>query len=149
MPKRPIVCSHAHCEEPLKFSGLCSEHFEEQQEKRRRRDAALQALHYGEIDGRLPDDLKLRDELQQLRSWWDRACFSVNQQIQDSILQDEAQYAVEWCISLAQEIVVAELASRSGQPDPSAFISTRDWVWKRFSNLQAGYMSNGVKRPVK
>lgn len=149
MPKRTPVCSQSDCEEPPQFSGLCREHYEEQQENRRRREAALQALHYGQIDGRLPDDLELRDELQQLRSWWDRACFSVNHQVQDSILQDEAQYAVEWCISLAQEIVAAEQASRAGQPDLSTFTITREWVWKRFSNLQAGYMSNGVKRPVK
>lgn len=147
MRKRKFCCSQSDCDEPLQFAGLCSEHYAEQQEKRQQRDAAVRALHRGDVEGGLPHDPELREELQRLRQWWDKACFSVNHQIQDKVLLDEAEYAIEWCISLAQEIVLAEKASRAGEPRPYTFAATREWVWRRFSNLEAGLMSNGVTRP--
>lgn len=143
--KKKLQCSL--CEEPPYLGGFCKEHHAERTDKMQKREAALKALHFGTVGDRLPDDLALRDELLRLREWWDRACRSVNYQIQDQVLLDEAKYAVEWCIALAQEIVQGEEAIRDGHPVPYSFKATRGWVWDRFSNLEAGLMSNGVKRP--
>lgn len=147
MSKRKRCCSESGCDEPPQYMGLCDEHYAERQEKRKLRDAAVRALHSGGIDERLPDNPVHREELQRLRQWWERACFSVNHQIQDDVLLDEAQYAVEWCIGLAQELVLAERASRAGEPGSCSLAGTQKWVWERFANLEADLMSNGVKRP--
>ena len=113
----------------------------------RRRKAALDALHKSEIEGRPPENAELRDELFRIQKWWYRACDAVNYAREDEVLLDEAKYATEWCIALAQEIVDAEIASRNGQPIPISLERTRDWVWDRFLNLEKGLMSNGVNRP--
>lgn len=143
--RKKLQCSR--CEEPPYLGGLCREHHAEYTEKQQKREAACKALHFCLVGGRLPDDPTLRDELLKLRKWWDRACSSVNGQIQDKVLLDEAKYAVEWCIALAQEIVQAEEAMRDGRPVSYSLQATREWVWDRFSNLEAGLMSNGIKRP--
>jgi hypothetical protein len=66
----------------------------------------------------------------------------------DEVLSDEAEYAIEWCIALAKEIVDAEIAFRKGTPSSYSLESTREWVWERFHNLEKGIMSNGIKRPT-
>jgi len=59
---------------------------------------------------------------------------------------DEAEYATEWCIALAIEIVDAELALRDGRAVSNSLADTRAWVWERFNNLEAGLNSNGRPR---
>jgi len=59
---------------------------------------------------------------------------------------DEALFAQSWCISLAQEIIDAELATRKGERFSQSLDITREWVWDRFKNLEAGLRSNGTKR---
>jgi len=139
-------CLESGCLEPPFLGGLCKQHHEEEAEKSRRRTAAINALHTAVIEGRILDNLELRDELMQIRKWWDRACHSVNYNIKDEVLADEAKYAIEWCISLSQEIVDAEIAFRAGNNPSRQLEATREWVWERFHNLEAGLMSNGVKR---
>ena len=140
-------CTESRCSDEPFLGGLCKKHHEEAAEKGRRRSAALDALHKAEIEGCLPENPELREELFQIRKWWFRACDALNYGRKDEILSDEAQYAIEWCIALAQEIVDAEIASRNGQPIPMSLEGTRGWVWDRFRNLEKGLMSNGVKRP--
>jgi len=60
--------------------------------------------------------------------------------------RDEADYAAEWCIALAQEIVEAERAVIAGKSIPVSFTLTGEWVWERFRNLEAGLRSNGASR---
>jgi hypothetical protein len=63
---------------------------------------------------------------------------------------DEAEYALEWCIALAQEIVAAEYRLRNGLGISDLRLDfTRRWVWERFSNLEAGLRSNGLTRAAK
>lgn len=133
--------------QPPYLGGLCKAHSEEARARELRRNDALEALHFGVIDRTLPSDLTIRDELDRLRVWWRAACFSLNYSIRDAVLRDEAEAATSWCISLAQELVDAERASRAGkQPDVVLLNHTRQWVWERFSNLELGLMSNGVER---
>jgi len=146
MVRKEKECIKFRCLEPPYLGGLCQDHYEEDNEKRRRRKDALNALHMAQIEGRLPENPELRKELFQIRKWFFRACTALQHNREDEILLDEARYAFEWCISLAQEIVDAEIAFRNGEPPLSSLESVREWVWDRFRNLEKGLMSNGVKR---
>ena len=128
-------------------NGLCDEHYEENQRKKLRRDAATGTLHSGVIDGRLPDNTALREELFRIRKWWFRACDSINNKNEDKVLRDEAEYALEWCIAIVQEIIEEELATRRGTSVNILSHEIKRIAWERFENLEAGLMSNGVVRP--
>lgn len=141
-------CAKADCGEAPYLGGLCEKHHKEKLQEEKRREAALHALHFGKIADRLVENEELRDELARLRQWWFKTCDAVNNNRKDTVLKDEAEYAAEWCIALAQEIVDAELAFRAGSNSPSNYslVATREWVWQRFRNLEAGLMSNGIQR---
>ena len=129
------------------MGGLCQKHYDEDRARKLRRDVAIRALHTSAIDGRVPDDLALRDELYRLVEWWNRACTAVNTRRGSTQMpMDEADDALEWCIALAQEIVDAELAVRAGDKVSDSVASTGAWVWERFRNLEAGLRSNGTTR---
>lgn len=141
------MCSQAECEEPPYLGGLCQEHYEDESSKKARRNAALEALHRGVIDGYLPEDTAMREELLRIRHWWDKACRAVQQQRSiEPLPLDEAEYALEWCIALAHEIVDGERVIRSGQTPCYAFEYTRNWVWQRLGFLEHGLRSNGTPR---
>lgn len=65
----------------------------------------------------------------------------------DDVLQDEAEFAVEWCISIAASLVEEERLFRQNLLSDPMLKVYRDDVWTRLSNLKAGLMSNGVPRP--
>ena len=149
MPKRKSVCRAPRCNKPPYSGGLCQKHSEEETIREERRRVALDALEKGVVGERLPDAPALKEELLRLRVWWFRACDAVNGQRSIGPLPlDEAEHATGWCIALAQEIVDAELALRSGQKPNDRLEYTREWVWDRFKNLEAGLMSNGIPRPA-
>jgi choline dehydrogenase-like flavoprotein len=149
MKKNIRRCRVSGCPEDPYLGGLCKAHHEKDAVHDRRRDAAVHALHTAMINDRLPDDPTLREELFQLREWWNRACLAVQAQRSGHLMPlDEAEYALEWSISLAQEIVDAEIAVRNGRPVGKSLDATRDWVWGRFRNLEAGLQSNGVPRRI-
>lgn len=147
MPKEGMTCRVDHCSERVHSGGLCEEHFEQERVRTRRNDAARDALNTMMIEGRLPDDAVLREELSRLRNWWDRACHVIRTQYKDNLMPfNEAEYACDWCIALATEIIDAELAMRNGKEVNNSLDATRAWVWDRFKNLEAGLQSNGFPR---
>ena len=148
MVRRKRECTKNRCSEAPYIGELCKKHYEEELAKEPRRKAALKALHTGKINGYFPENPELRDELFRLRKWWNRSCDVVNYNRKDDVLSDEAQYATDWCIALAQEIVDAEIAFRNGDAPSISLESTREWVWERFHNLEMGLMSNAIKRPT-
>lgn len=149
MKRRMRECAKEDCFEPPHLGGLCEKHHKEKAERERRCEAALDALHFGKIADRVAENHELRDELFQLRQWWFKVCQSIISE-KDEMLGDEAKHASEWCIALAQEIVDAEIAFRAGNSTPShSLITTREWVWERFHNLETGLMSNGAQREIK
>ena len=145
-PANSRACRVADCGNLATLAGLCDLHASEDRTSRENRDMALRLLHFGQVEGRCPADKKLRSELDDLREWWFRACNSVNTGSQDEVLLDEAEYALEWCIRLAEQIGLAELSLRAGDSVPVSLQSTSRWVWERFTNLEAGLASNGVSR---
>ncbi len=148
MAQKIKKCRKLRCYETAYLWGLCKEHYKEEEENERRRNDALETLRHATIEGRLPDHPELRDELLRLRKWWFRACDALNYQRTDDLLFEEAEYAMEWCINLTKEIITAELAFRKNQPMPFSLNIAREEVWSRFSNIEKGLMSNGVKRPA-
>lgn len=146
--KRKKLCSVNRCTEKPHLGGLCNQHAEEARIRALRREGALEALRFGVIDGVLPSDAMVREELRRLSVWWRVACDSLAYRVPHAILKDEAEAATSWCIGLAQELVDAEKASRAGKVfDQTLLNYTRQSTWERFSNLERGLMSNGVKRP--
>ena len=134
------------CYESPDAGGLCKEHHEEDLAKRRLREEALDLLHRYKVDGTALTKPEARDEYTRLERWWTRACRAINFNRVDDVLQDEPEYAVEWCIAIATSLVEEErLLWQSIAHDPTKNVY-RDDVWARFSNLEAGLMSNGVPR---
>ncbi len=108
MKKKKKICSVSGCIDAPYLAGLCEKHYKEHSQRTHHRDVAIQTLHTGTVEGRLPDEPSLREELSKLREWWDRACRVVQSQRDAEFMPlDEAEYALEWCISLAQEIIDA------------------------------------------
>ena len=147
--KKQPVCRQYRCDKPPLSNGLCHEHYEIHKHNEKSREEALEALHKAHIDGALPTNTSLREQLFQIQKWWFRACDSLNYNRKDPVLLDEAQYALDWCISLAKEIVAAERAINSGQEPSWTLEHTSNWVYERFHKLEKGLMSNGVVRPAK
>lgn len=147
MPKHSDRCRTRGCEHPLHRGGLCIRHFGEDELREQRRASALTALHRGVVDGRPPDDPGIRAELLELRNRWFRVCQVLQtQRGKREMPLDEADFAVDWCIALAEELVAAELALREGLKPSVKLEGTRGWVWGRFRCLEAGLRSNGLPR---
>lgn len=149
MSKRRNECTKLYCREMPFLGGLCKEHHEEAEAKRRRYNDALAALNSGRIDNELPPAGPLRDEFWRLRDWWFDVCAAVNSGREHSVLRDEAEYAVSWCIGLAEYIVDEARDVRAGrQNSAEAQQYLRRHLWERFENLSRGLRSNGLARPV-
>jgi hypothetical protein len=117
--------------------------------KERRRDDAVRTLHHGTIDDKLISPGPLLDEFHSLQRWWRQACDAVIAQRHHHVLKDETEYATEWCLAIAQEIIDAEREIRAGTGgDTEIRQYTRRMTWERFENLEKGLMSNGVARPT-
>lgn len=146
MGRKKLVCLVHRCSEPPYIGGRCRVHHQEHWQKERDRDEAVEALHKGTIDGALPTDSSLREQLFAIRKWWFRACDALNFDRKDAVLQDEAEYAMEWCIALTREIVTAERTVKEGCQPSYMLEHTAKWVHERFANLEKGLMSNGLPR---
>jgi hypothetical protein len=139
-------CNRYGCSEVPHLGGLCQRHHEEQAANERRREDALALLHRNLVDGTVTTNPEIRDEQIHLGNWWSRTCNSLNANRRDSVLQDEAEYAVDWCIAIATSLVDEERGFRLGMPSDDSLKRHRDIFWNRFVNLDAGLMSNGVAR---
>jgi len=110
----------------------------------------VQLLHKSILDDQVLQNPDLRAELSRLQSYWRTACdVMIYKADIPNMPAEEAEYASDWCIRLAEEIVDAERAFRSGRRPSGGLDSCRHWVWERFENLDRGLMSNGIPRPSK
>jgi hypothetical protein len=115
-----------------------------------RRETAIELLHTGMLDRRIVESSALREELRCAQEWWHKACTAINEGRKDPVLQEEAQFALEWCIGIAQKLIEQELAARNGTilPNASELEICKAIQWRKFAMLEAGFMSNGIKRPA-
>lgn len=144
MSKRKLKCLKYSCDERPVSAGYCAAHYAEQEEQRKRREDAVRFLHHYDIDGERLTDAELKEEAVRLWERWRRVCDAVNyQRFTKELPEEEAQYAVDWCIGIAQQIIEAERAVRAGKPKPYRWPNH----WERFENLDKGLMSNGIQRP--
>jgi hypothetical protein len=149
MAKRRKNCTKLHCTAPPFLGGLCERHHEEAEQQRLRHDTALAVLNTGQIDNESVAAGPLRDEFWRLRDWWFAVCNAVNAEREHPVLRNETQYAVSWCVGLAESIVDEEREHRAGkEAGVRAHECLRRPLWERFENLQRGLMSNGVARPA-
>ena len=148
MARKKLTCFVSRCDEPPYLGGRCKEHYDEDKRKQQERRDAVEVLNNSGVDGTYPTDKSLRQLLSDIQKWWSRAHSAMAYGRTDSVLRDEAEYAAEWCVALAWQIVRAERAFRAGQEPDYMLQHTSAWVFERFNNLQKGLMSNGVPRPV-
>ena len=146
MARQRKDCAKLHCTAPPFLGGLCERHHKEAEATQLRYDTARAALNSGQIDNEPVGPGPLRDEFWRLRDWWFDVCHYVTTDRQHPILRNETEYAVSWCIGLAEYIVDEERDRRAGKEGPAHEYLRRD-LWERFENLQRGLMSNGVPRP--
>ena len=151
--KKPdLLCRQRGCSERVHLGGYCVQHHQERQEQEDLRREAVHALHWQTIDDALPSSESVRAELLRVSEWWRQVCDSLNSGRNHPILRDEVEYAKEWCIALAEQLVLWERRVRSGHPDSVADFhlkATQERVWESFGNLQKGLRSNGVARATR
>lgn len=129
------------------MTGLCAAHFEEEHRERVLHDQAVAILHGRPINGGLALRGEFDAELRRLRQRWWRACDAVNSaRAQPSMPLEEAEYAVAWCIRLAEALLIANEAALAGQDRHPDIAFARTWVWERFENLDRGLQSNRLPR---
>ena len=149
--KKPsLTCSHRRCQEPPYLGGLCKKHNEEKRTEEELRSEAVRSLHWSTVDDTLPTNAQVREDLLRIQMWWREVCNTLNYGGKHPILRDEVEYAKEWCVRLAEQLVLFERAARSGKPVGELQFTleyTRQWVWERFDNLEKGLVSNGARRP--
>lgn len=149
MARKVVGCRKYRCENPHYRFGFCEKHYDENNAEKIMRDDAINALHFSKVDGQYFQNITVKEELHKIQKWWQRICSSVNSGREDKILKDETECSMEWCISLAEEIVKAEKKYRNGDEVLGyEFENTRKWVWERFNNLEKGLMSNRIQRPA-
>ena len=140
MKRKKYRCRKSGCLSEPYLGGLCRNHHDEDEALRQLRADALTALHSSLIDGELPRHQHLRDELNRLQEYWSRVCSVVQTQRGTPVMPlDEAEYAIEWCISLAQEIVTAQRQVAEGRAISTSLEFTQLWVWERLQNLMPGF----------
>lgn len=144
MAKKKPTCSYSYrCEQPPFRGGFCAEHYAEDEAKRLMREACLDLLHHGEIDGARPTDPELLEESKRLWDQWGRVCNAVNfQRFTNELPEDEERYYAEWCILIAGQIIEAERAVLAGKKKPYRQFD----FWENFENLAKGLQSNGQPR---
>jgi hypothetical protein len=145
--KKNATCYVSGCEARPHLGGLCEVHHEEKTLKDELRSDAVRLLHHSTVDGFLPKHDLALSELLLIQRWWTEVCSSLNYRIPHPILRDEVEFASDWCIALAEQLVLLERRRRSGVPDPESdfkLVATQEWVWHRFTSLEKGLTSNGV-----
>ena len=145
--KKPYRCAKDRCEYLPYLGGLCKTHYEEQEVERSLREAALKSIHEGVIDDSTLTIPNLKAELDRLRTyWWAARDVNIARRGTPTMPLEEAPYAQEWCIRLAEQIVIAERAEREGKKPGYPLEECQNWVWQRFENLDKGLHSNGIPR---
>jgi hypothetical protein len=147
--KKQNLCRMNHCNKEPHSLGLCKEHYEQYIRDKNLQEEAIEALHKAHIDGALPTNPAIREQLFEIRKWWLKACDALNHNRTDDVLCDETEYALDWCISLAKEIIAAERALNSGQQPSHLLEQTSKQVYQKFSNLEKGLMSNSLARSAR
>lgn len=148
MKRSHRVCSESGCDLAPYLGGLCKQHHAEHEREHEKRARALNVLHRRQPDSDVRYTGELAADWRALHSRWDRVCDVVKgQRGTKNLPLSEAEYAIDWCIALAVELLSAEDALAMGNKPPSSLEITRGWVNERFENLEAGLTSNGLPRP--
>ena len=125
MARKKLTCFVSRCDEPPYLGGRCKEHYDEDKRKQQERRDAVEVLNNSGVDGTYPTDKSLRQLLSDIQKWWSRAHSAMAYGRTDSVLRDEAEYAAEWCVALANFFLrlrsstnaVASLPERQGPPE--------------------------------
>ena len=143
--KKNSICRERNCVESPYLGGYCRRHHDDYKFKEELRRAAVDALWQLTVDRTLFTQKEYLEEARRISKWWTQACGAViSPNPEDTVFAGEAEYATEWCIRLAEQLVLAERAARSGTVvDEYQLKAVSGWVWERFTFLERGLSSNG------
>ncbi len=141
-------CRKLHCYRPSASpGGLCQQHIDEETIRHQRREVAISVLHTGSYNEQYMIEEPFIEEWKRVRRWWHQACDAYNNQRTHPVLHDETEYALDWCVGIAQELIDAQRDVRAGkQGDTPTRQYVREQFWERFENMEKGLMSNGIAR---
>lgn len=127
------------CSEAPYLGGLCRAHHDEDVRRKRLSDQAFRALHFGEIDGAIPGDVALAQDLNQLRERWQVVCsVSISRHGTDIVPLKHANYAGDLCMSFAEHIVEAQWATDAGAAVAPSYENAKRWFWERIREIECG-----------
>jgi len=150
MSKKKRTCINYDCTNESYLAGYCKKHYQEYIFNQERRDSTIRTLRSYSINDSPLTNENLRKELDQLCEWWSRICSVLNNNRGTELMPlDEAEFAKEWCITLAQKIIDDEIAFRSGKQIDNSYDLNYERLWNRFKNLEKGLTSTGVERKIK
>lgn len=146
--KQHPTCRERNCSERPHLGGYCQRHHNERKLAEELRRAAIETLWRLTVDDKTFTRQDLLDDASRISGWWAQASSAViTQDLAHTVFDDEAEYAAEWCIRLAEQLILAERAARSGAPvEEYQLNAARGWVWERFAYLERGLRSNGTAR---
>lgn len=149
-PKKNSICREQNCVESPYLGGYCRAHHDDYKYREELRRAAVSALWELTVDHTFFTQKEYREEAYRISKWWAQACAAViSPNPKDTVFAGEAEYATEWCIRLAEQLVLAERAARSGTAvEEYRLKAVSEWVWERFTCLERGLSSNGMPRSV-
>lgn len=131
-----------YCEKPAFMDGLCREHLEEKEVKRRLERAAEHALQNGVVDEAPITTPELREQSKRLRDYYWQACNRGSSEWREIKVYNACLDVVNACINAATTFVKAEQAVREGKPLPSGSLDLIDHqiigvegLWKIASRL--------------
>lgn len=141
MAKRKNECQKYGCDDEVYRIGYCKNHYEERQKEKSLYDKAVDALHTGTIDNKLPENGDLKEELMRLMRLWQRVCAHLNSGLYQNEFGGNGELAKDICISLAKVIVDEELRHRHPEyegMEKAVARSRKSRHWEDLDNLVEG-----------
>ncbi len=136
MKQKARRCRVDGCREMPHLGGFCLAHYEEDLRRGTLRDQA-RALLFGKADGGGVSDHTLQEDLHELMGRWSFVCSAgISQRSNDLVPLEHAEYAADWCISLAEQIIEAQRAINAGMPVACSYENTKRWVWERLHGIE-------------
>lgn len=132
---RGLRCRRLACEAQATEAGYCEDHYQAEQEERRRREDGLQLVHNWTVDRSRVRSPQVLAALEKLAPHWRNACWAAQSNQSRDEFGAEPTHAVEWCISAGSTLARIERAFRDDSPEDDRILEI-DWVWRNFSDLE-------------
>lgn len=140
-------CRERYCQIDALGFGFCKQHQAERDQKDRRRQNAEDLLRTGRVLGKPLVKESLRAEYLKLLTYYDDARYALRFEKKHGVIDvEEAESALSWCRGIAEIIFYEELHFIEHPEGDLSNSYNREYLWKRFENLELGLRSNGTEK---